>query len=567
LGQAPEEAASLFSAEEMRYGIHGGALETSLMLHFRPHLVHMDRAHDFDSSAAAKIPPDHSFQLHAAGRSNKAGWLSEDLNSNGVVGAALSESTADKGARLAEASAENLASLFVQLYEAKADDLLNQSSLYPPQGSCFHPTRKLGRYHHSSVLFCSPLIQRSLQEELQSFTALLEQRLLQQQRGILSDAVEKRVAASLSRHEQIMDEMSSSGHTSAALGQELSSLSTVASLCEQRKELQAEQTSLAELLQEVDGDKEMMQECQLEMEAVTTKLKELESRLLDAVIPRDEEDFGSDAIIEVRAGTGGDEASLFASEIFEAYAKTAKALQWKVDILAESKTDIGGLKEGSMLISGMSTFEPTPDATYTLGPYGTFKFESGVHRVQRVPVNDSKIHTSACSVAVLPDIAETGSQDTLLPLSELKIETMRASGAGGQHVNTTNSAVRITHIPTGITASIQDERSQHKNREKALKLITARVRDATRAEADRARGETRSSLMGGGDRSERIRTYNFPQDRITDHRCKGTRHGIDALLAASTATDNLVVSFFEDLQAMERDELLQKLEEEESTER
>ena len=383
-----------------------------------------------------------------------------------------------------------------------------------------------------------------------------------QTRWILSAAVEKRVEASLARHDDIMKEMSSSGQSTPASGKELSSLSSLVSLCQKRIKLQSEQTSLKELLVESEGDAEMEDECRKELESVSRQIEELESDIVDAIIPHDEDDFDSDTIIEVRAGTGGDEASLFAAEIFEAYSKTAKTLRWKVDMLNESRSDIGGLREGAMVVSGASTFESPQGGGAALGPYGAFKFESGVHRVQRVPVNDSRIHTSACSVAVLPTLDDRGSPDDLLPPSELKIETMRASGAGGQHVNTTDSAVRITHIPTGITASIQDERSQHKNKEKALKLITARVRDAARAEAERARGASRSSLMGGGERSERIRTYNYPQDRITDHRCKETRHGIASLLAANTAEDNLVVTFFPHLRSMEREELLSKLEEE-----
>lgn len=397
--------------------------------------------------------------------------------------------------------------------------------------------------------------------------------VLQQQRCILSAAVERRVDTSLARHQAILEEMNSGGgQSSAQLGKELSSLSALVSFCEKRLQLQTEQSSLQELLQESVNDVEMQGECQSELDAIATQMVDLESRILDAVIPHDEDDYESDAIIEVRAGTGGDEASLFAAEILEAYAKTAKALRWKVEALDQSKTDIGGLKEGSIVVSGSPTFSPPSASTSSaedgpwLGPYGAFKFESGVHRVQRVPVNDSRIHTSACSVAVLPTLDGSGNNNsnTLLPASELKIETMRASGAGGQHVNTTDSAVRITHIPTGLTASIQDERSQHKNKEKALKLITARVRDAERAAAEQARGETRSSLMGGGGRSERIRTYNYPQDRITDHRCKETRHGIASLLAAGGAEDNLVVTFFDHLRAMERDELLEKLEDEEA---
>ena len=191
-----------------------------------------------------------------------------------------------------------------------------------------------------------------------------------------------------------------------------------------------------------------------------------------------------------------------------------------------------------------------------------FFLSSGVHRVQRVPVNDTRIHTSACSVAVLPMKQDGGKEGELLPKSELKIDTMRSSGAGGQHVNTTNSAVRITHIPTGITASIQDERSQHKNKAKALKLISARVRDKEREEERRKHGEARSTLLGGGDRSERIRTYNYPQDRVTDHRCKHTTHGISKLLDAGSE-DGLVPTFYPFLQNMVYDEQIAALEDEE----
>ena len=324
-------------------------------------------------------------------------------------------------------------------------------------------------------------------------------------------------------------------------------------------------------MMESADDKEMMDECRTELKNLDVALEALEGRILDAIVPHEDEDFDNDAIVEVRVGTGGDEASLFAAELFDSYMQTAKVMRWKVDVLDQSRSDIGGLKEGSYVISGGATIDPTvsdddddddddnsdSQPPQLLGPYGAFKFESGVHRVQRVPINDSRIHTSACSVAVLPALKETN-QDALPP-SELRIETMRASGAGGQHVNTTDSAVRITHIPTGITASIQDERSQHKNKAKAMKLITARVLDAAKAEADQARGATRSSLMGGGNRSERIRTYNFPQDRSTDHRCKETRHGIASLLGAGSAVDNVVVSFFPHLRSMERDELLAQL--------
>lgn len=317
-----------------------------------------------------------------------------------------------------------------------------------------------------------------------------------------------------------------------------------------------------------------------ELERIQSSRKRLEKKVRIAILPRDENDYQSDAIVEIRAGTGGDEATLFASELRQAYEKTARAMNWECEPLSESTTDLGGIKEAVLSISGRSSagapvhfaaekgdddnddHDHDETVVANLGPYGLFKYESGVHRVQRVPVNDTRIHTSACSIAVLPLKQDDGKSGQLLPMSELKIDTMRSSGAGGQHVNTTNSAVRITHIPTGITANIQDERSQHKNKAKALKLITARVRDKERDEEQRKNGEARSTLLGGGDRSERIRTYNYPQDRVSDHRCKHTTHGIAKLLDAGSE-DGLVATFYPFLQNMVHDEQIAALEKEE----
>jgi peptide chain release factor 1 len=368
----------------------------------------------------------------------------------------------------------------------------------------------------------------------------------------------------MQRHEEIMEQMNSSGRTSASLGKELSSLSTVTSLYAKRKSIDSEEQSLRELMQEASelGDDELSKECQEELESLEQSKVGLESRIVDAVLPQDEDDYTSDAIIEIRSGTGGDEAAFFAAELLESYKKTALSMKWKVEVLSESQTDLGGVRDATISISGRPSFrlpDDTDDSKPLMGPYGVFKFESGGHRVQRVPVNDSKIHTSACSVGVLPSAPDSGNATDILPMSELKIETMRSSGAGGQHVNCTDSAVRITHIATGLQASIQDERSQHKNKEKALKLITARVRDRQRAEEEKARGETRSGLMGGGDRGERVRTYNFPQDRITDHRCKHSEHGIATLLNGTVEGGN-VVAFLPLLKSLHRDELMEQFE-------
>jgi peptide chain release factor 1 len=368
--------------------------------------------------------------------------------------------------------------------------------------------------------------------------------------------------------------MENSPEDSFQYGKELASLSQFKSLRQKQELLQAEERSVKDLLVEIlDDDVDLVQECQNELQSIEASKIELEKRIQNAVLPKDPDDYQSDAVVEIRAGTGGDEAALFASELQETYQKTAKAMGWECDIMGESRTDLGGIKETVLSVSTRSRGEMASYAEndiegenddiaipVNLGPYGFLKYESGVHRVQRVPVNDTRIHTSACSVAVLPlRQQEDNSSGGLLPMSELKIETMRSSGAGGQHVNTTESAVRITHIPTGITASIQDARSQHQNKEKAWKLVTARVQDKQREEEERKNSSLKSSLLGSGDRSERIRTYNFPQDRVTDHRCKHTTHGISKLLAGSSE-EGLVTAFYPFLKKMIREEQLEAIE-------
>ena len=366
---------------------------------------------------------------------------------------------------------------------------------------------------------------------------LVRQRILlpqqpQQCRGLaaLSSAIQARLQSMTERHAQILDEITNQSTTASGtssspeqLGKELSSLSVAAALHGELQALDAEECSYRDLL----DDPELRAECRTELRRLARDRARLEARITDAVLalrrPRDNDDTeddnaDADAIIEVRAGTGGEEAGLFANELLNSYVKTARALRWKAEILSQAKTDLGGIREASVLVSGRNVELELPAAadinvddndtdddtnnsnniiSVSVSPYGAFKFESGVHRVQRVPINDTRIHTSACSVAVLPSLDnDDSSNNQLLPLTELRIDTMRASGAGGQHVNTTNSAVRVTHLPTGLTASIQDERSQHKNKLKALKLIAARVRDRQRAEAEQARGATRSSSAG-----------------------------------------------------------------------
>jgi len=387
-----------------------------------------------------------------------------------------------------------------------------------------------------------------------------------------------------------------------SLGKELSSLSLVSRLVDRVVEIHDERIALMELQREAtDDDDELSTEISSELTTLHDELKVLSNKLLHSLVPvlnpNDETEVTSaDAVIDIRAGTGGDEAALFAGELlagYEAVAKRGGAEEgesngcWDVEVLSLSTTDLGGVKEASLSVTSKSssgggygsnsggysnnnstgididldnndTEAQDQQLLQQLGPYGFFQYESGVHRVQRVPINDNKLQTSAVSVAVLPSIPDSQITSSLPP-EELKIETMRASGAGGQHVNTTESAVRITHIPTGIMAYMQEERSQHKNKAKGLKLVAARVHQLRREEAMQSRSQARSSLMGGGDRSERIRTYNYPQDRITDHRCKVSVSGVGTWLGGG----GMVRKFGPSLYRMEREERVIALEDEE----
>ena len=329
-----------------------------------------------------------------------------------------------------------------------------------------------------------------------------------------------------SRHRELELTLSNSKELSAEeitkLSIEFSELTPIAEKINEVRSLEKELEENRVLASENQHDKELLALVQTEIDELIKSISVLRKELERLLLPKDEIDE-KNAILEVRAGTGGDEAALFATELFSMYQKYSSIKGWRFDVLEVSENDIGGYREAIASITGRSVF-------------ARLKFESGVHRVQRVPTTESggRIHTSAATVAVLPEAEEV---DIQIDDKDLRVDIFRASGPGGQSVNTTDSAVRITHLPTGIVVSQQDEKSQHKNKAKGMKILRARVFDFERTKLEKERAADRKEQVGTGDRSERIRTYNFPQGRVTDHRINLTLYKIDKVIAGEALDD------------------------------
>lgn len=334
------------------------------------------------------------------------------------------------------------------------------------------------------------------------------------------------------RHEELgglMAQPGLDGSEMVRLSREYAELDPVVEVVNAYEGALQEKTDLAEMM----ADPEMKEMAEADMQRLNKEIPALEEKIKIALIPKDSADE-KNAILEIRAGTGGDEAALFVADLFGMYKGYASRQGWKLEVVEASESDIGGYKEIIAEVTGASVFS-------------RLKFESGVHRVQRVPKTETqgRVHTSAVTVAVLPEAEDV---DIHIEDKDLRIDTFRSQGAGGQHVNTTDSAVRVTHIPTGIAVAIQENKSQHKNKDRAMSLLKTKLYDMERQKLDEERAADRKSQVGSGDRSERIRTYNYPQSRVSDHRINLTSHNLDGILSGE-GLDEVVEALIADDQA------------------
>jgi peptide chain release factor 1 len=346
--------------------------------------------------------------------------------------------------------------------------------------------------------------------------------------------MQEKLAGVVNRYEEVQALLASPGISAdelVKLNKEIAVLEPVVSAIHEYQKQEKSLKDASEMREDLSLDKEMRELADVEYYELKEKLPVLEKEIKVLLLPKEEDDE-KNAILEVRAGTGGDEAALFAAVLFEMYQRYSQKQGWKFEILDANENGIGGYKEASAKITGKDVF-------------AKLKFESGAHRVQRVPVTESqgRVHTSAATVAVLPEIEEV---DMYINPADLKIDVYRASGAGGQHVNRTESAVRITHIPTGIVVQCQDDRSQFKNKEKAMNHLRAKLYDTQKANIDATYSEKRKLQVGSGDRSERIRTYNYPQGRVTDHRINLTLYKLDEVVSGEALNEIIDALITED---------------------
>ena len=374
--------------------------------------------------------------------------------------------------------------------------------------------------------------------------------------SIITPALAARLDATVRRRDDLLQSLVADPppphRQMASINKELSRVERVVAAWDRVRRRREEIESLTSFLKSED-DEELRAMASAERDDVERDVREMEERLAFLLLPRDDADDAAGAVLEVRAGAGGDEAALFAADLLKMYELHAKRRGWRFEMLSCSRQESGGYREAAASFEAPANVGV--DADVADSAYAALRFESGVHRVQRVPVTETqgRVHTSTASVAVLPQLDDLD-VDGLVREEDVRVDTMRASGAGGQHVNTTNSAVRLTHVPTNTVVVCQDERSQHKNKDKAFKVLRARVAEAKRLEAHASRADARRGLIGSGDRSERVRTYNFKEGRVKDHRVNHLSNDLEGFLSGGDALREM-------LDVLEREDRKRRLEE------